>query len=62
MPSVNVTVYGKSLADIQVATGTGTIGAADYQLYRSFTYGALPGTFGSVSYANADAPNLWLRY
>lgn len=62
VPSVNVTVYGKSAADMQRATGTGTIGAADYQLYQAFVYAALASTFGAVSYQSGEAPNLWLRY
>jgi hypothetical protein len=59
--SVNITVYGKSLNAIQTATGTGAIGAADYQMYRSFTYGALPGSFGAVSYQSGEVPNIWMR-
>lgn len=41
--------------------GVGTPGTADTRVTASLTYGALPSTFGAVTYAAGESPGHWLK-
>lgn len=56
-------VYGSSngFGSLVGIAGITAPGVADTQISKAFTYGALPASFGAVTYAAALVPSLWMR-
>lgn len=50
-----------STPDLVAILGTGTVGTQDSRVTASLTYGALPATFGSVTYAAGESPGHYLK-
>lgn len=57
-----ISVYS-STANVVVANivGVSNVGGSDVSMSRAFTYGALPASFGAVTYSTANIPNIILR-
>lgn len=50
-----------NLPDIAGILGIGTPGTFDTRVSASLTYGALPASFGAVTYAAGESPGHWLK-
>lgn len=60
--NVAFSVYGSAAALTGInLMGVAAPGAGDNQITAAFTYGALPSTFPTPTFAVATCPNLWLR-
>lgn len=60
-PTLRTSAANASFTQSMIGGGSPDSGTGEGAIYKSFTYAALPATFGTPSYANTSVPAMWLR-